>query len=135
MKIANKLKIALAGLTVMVSGLGLVAPAMATSGLTSMGAEVTKYISDSDTTTGKKATSSTLSDTVQTIIKLAIGIIGLLAVIMIIVGGFQYTTSAGDTGKVTKAKNTILYGVIGLVIALLAYAIVFFVLKSVLGIE
>ena len=68
---------------------------------------------------------------VNRIINLAIGVIGLLAVIMIIVAGFQMTTSAGNAAKVAKAKNTMLYAIIGLVIALLAYAIVNFVLASV----
>lgn len=68
---------------------------------------------------------------VNRIINVAIGIIGLLAVIMIIVSGFQMTTSAGNPAKVAKAKNTLTYAVIGLVIALLAYAIVNFVLASV----
>lgn len=54
--------------------------------------------------------------------------VGIIAVVMIIFGGVQMATSAGDAGKVTKAKNTILAAVIGLVIAVLAYAIVHFVL-------
>ncbi len=57
-------------------------------------------------------------------------IIGAVAVIMIIIGGLRYTTSNGDSGQVTSAKNTILYGVIGLVVALLAYAIVNFVVSA-----
>ena len=52
---------------------------------------------------------------------------------MIIVAGFQMTTSAGDAAKVAKAKNTMLYAIIGLIITLLAYAIVNFVLKSAFG--
>jgi multisubunit Na+/H+ antiporter MnhB subunit len=51
-------------------------------------------------------------------------------VVVIILGGVQYTTSSGDPAKVKKAKDTILYGIIGLVVALLAYAIVNFVLSS-----
>lgn len=71
------------------------------------------------------------SDGVMTkVINLLLFIIGVVAVIMIIYGGIQYTTSAGDTGKVTNAKNTILYSVVGLVVALLAYALVNFVLKT-----
>ncbi len=54
-------------------------------------------------------------------------IIGALSVVMIIVGGFKYITSSGDPSKVGSAKNTILYAVIGLVLSLLAYAIVQFV--------
>ena len=50
---------------------------------------------------------------------------------MVIIGGIQYTTSGGDSAAVTKAKNTILYGIVGLVIALLAYAIVNFVITRI----
>ena len=53
-----------------------------------------------------------------------IWIIGVAAVIMIIVGGVKYITSGGDANKLTSAKNTILYSVVGLVVALFAYAIV-----------
>ncbi len=55
-------------------------------------------------------------------------VIGILSVIMLIVGGVKYAMSAGDAKAVTDAKNTILYALIGLVIAILAYAIVNFVL-------
>lgn len=65
------------------------------------------------------------------IINVALGVIGFTAVVMIIMGGVQYTTSSGDAAKVTKAKNTIMYGVVGLVIALLAFAIVNFILTNV----
>lgn len=50
---------------------------------------------------------------------------------MIIIGGFNFMTSAGDPGKVKKGKDTILYGIIGLVVALLAFAIVNFVLNGI----
>ena len=58
--------------------------------------------------------------------------VGVASVIVIIIGGVMYTTSSGDQQKVTKAKNTILYGIIGLIIAVLAYGIVNFVLDSIL---
>lgn len=57
--------------------------------------------------------------------------LGAVSVVMIVVGGFQYATSQGDSGAVAKAKNTILYSVIGLVVALLATAIVTFVINSI----
>jgi len=69
--------------------------------------------------------------TIQTIINVILAVVGVIAVIMIIIGGIQYTTSAGDPGKVKKAKDTILYGIVGLVIALAAFAIVNFVLDNV----
>ena len=72
-----------------------------------------------------------LSDTFTTVIIVIIGIVGFLAVIMIIIGGITYTTSAGDAGKVKKAKDTIMYGIIGLIVAILAFAIVNFVLANI----
>ena len=67
------------------------------------------------------------------IINVALGVIGVAAVVMIIFGGFFYTTSQGNPANVKKGKDTILYGIIGLVIALLAFAIVNFVLGNVFG--
>lgn len=58
----------------------------------------------------------------------ALFLIGAISVIMLIYGGITYTLSAGDSTKVTNAKNTIMYAIIGIVVALLAYAIVNFVL-------
>jgi uncharacterized membrane protein len=57
-------------------------------------------------------------------------VVGIAAVFMIVAGGFKYVTSGGDSGKVSGAKSTILYAVIGLVVVALAQSIVFFVLKS-----
>ena len=74
-----------------------------------------------------------LMTTLTGIINVIIGIVGFLAVVMIIIGGISYTTSAGDANKVKKAKDTIMYGVIGLVVAILAFAIVNFVLGAVVG--
>lgn len=71
-----------------------------------------------------------LNTVVQTIINTVIFVVGMLAVVMIILGGVSYATSQGDPSKVTKAKNTIMYGIIGLVICLLAFAIVNFVLQA-----
>lgn len=65
---------------------------------------------------------------VKNVINTMLYVLGALAVIMIIFGGIRYTTSAGDAKKVEQAKNTILYSVVGVVIALLAFAIVNFVI-------
>lgn len=67
----------------------------------------------------------------ETIINVIISAVGVIAVAVIVLGGILYVTSTGDAAKAKRAQNTILYGVVGLVIALLAYAIVNFVLKSV----
>jgi hypothetical protein len=60
--------------------------------------------------------------------------IGLIAVVMLVFGGFKYIISGGDSSKVTAAKNTIIYAIIGLIIVILAYAIVNFVVGTVSGI-
>ena len=74
-----------------------------------------------------------LWNNIQTIINAVIGILGLVCVVVIIIGGINYMTSSGDSGKVKKAKDTILYGVIGLVVCVLAFAIVNFVLGNILA--
>ena len=66
---------------------------------------------------------------IKKIINALLFILGVLAVVMIIVGGLKYILSDGDSSKITGAKNTILYSVAGLVVAILAYAIVGFVLS------
>ena len=67
-------------------------------------------------------------DIVKTVINSILLILGMIAVVMIVIGGIRYTTSNGDASNVKAAKDTILYAVVGLVVALLAYAIVNFVL-------
>ncbi|MFZ2275639.1 MAG: pilin [Candidatus Nanogingivalis sp.] len=71
-----------------------------------------------------------LKTTARNIINTLLWVVGVAAVIMIIYGGIQYVISAGDSGKVGKAKNTILYAVIGLVVAVMSYAIVNFVVSN-----
>lgn len=57
-------------------------------------------------------------------------IVGIIAVIMLIWGGLRYVLSGGDSKKVTDAKNTVLYAIIGLVISFLAFAIINFVIDA-----
>lgn len=57
--------------------------------------------------------------------------VGIVSVVMLIYGGLRYVMSGGDSKKVTDAKNTILYAIIGLIIAVLSYAIVHFVLQAI----
>lgn len=57
-------------------------------------------------------------------------VVGAISVIMIIIGGFRYIISGGDSNGVTGAKNTILYAIVGLVIVLFAQVIVRFVLTN-----
>ena len=86
-------------------------------------------------TTGSCASASGAGSDINNLIATAINIfslvVGVIAVVMIIVGGVKYITSGCDSGNVTGAKNTILYAVIGLVIVAIAQIIVQFVLEEV----
>ena len=133
MKVTEKIKMLVMGLAA-VSTLGAavafapVAGAISNAGSTA----ATKWVNSSyqAEATGNGTDLMTI---LNIIINVALGIIGFVAVAMIILGGVQYATSAGDAAKVTKAKNTILYGVVGLIIALLAFAIVNFILSNIFG--
>jgi hypothetical protein len=72
-------------------------------------------------------------DVVQTVAGILIWVIGVASIFMIVFGGIKIGTSAGDAGKVRSGKNMIMYAVIGLVVALLAWAIVDFVVENVMG--
>ena len=70
---------------------------------------------------------------VQNLLNTTFGVVGVIVVIMIIIGGFYYMASQGEPDRVQKGKNTILYGIIGLIICLSAFAIVNFVLAGLNG--
>ena len=74
-----------------------------------------------------------LTGVFKIIINVILGVVGLIAVVMIIIGGINFTTSQVDPAKTKKARDTVLYGIVGLVVALLAFAIVNFVLTNVFG--
>lgn len=74
--------------------------------------------------------STNLTAFVKNIINILLFVVGAVSVVMIIIGGLRYATSAGDQSNVKAAKDTILYSVVGLVIAFLAFAIVNFVIDS-----
>jgi len=66
----------------------------------------------------------------QQVVNVLLFLIGAIAVIMLIIGGIRYVISGGDQAAVTSAKNTILYAIVGIIVAFLAYAIVEFVLTA-----
>lgn len=71
-----------------------------------------------------------LADRIKTVVNILLYMLGSIAVIMIIIGGIRYTTSNGDSSNTKAGKDTILYAVVGLVVAILAFAIVNFVIRS-----
>lgn len=78
--------------------------------------------------TGAEASEDSIYVIIKTIINIFSIVVGAVSVIMIILGGFRYITSGGDSNGVTSAKNTILYAIVGLVIVLFAQVIVQFVI-------
>ena len=92
---------------------------------------------NSEITSGMNATSagtSTPTDAnvvIKNVTNIMFFIIGAVSVIMLIYGGIRYTTSGGNTNSVTAAKNTVIYSIVGLVISILAYAIVNFVVTNI----
>lgn len=76
------------------------------------------------------STGDATGNIVTPIVNTLLFILGAISVIMIIVAGIRYATSGGDAGSVTAAKNTLMYAVIGLVVAILSYAIVNFVVTA-----
>lgn len=87
---------------------------------------IKNQINNTKTNTGA---SGDANSAVRTALQVVFSVVAIISVVMIIIGGISYTTSKGDPGKVTKAKGTIIYGIIGLIVSLLAFAIVTFVLN------
>jgi len=72
-------------------------------------------------------------ETVSSIIRAFMGLLGIVAVVIILLGGFKWMTAAGNEEKVSEAKKLILSGIIGLVIIMSAYAIAQFVVGAVMN--
>lgn len=71
-----------------------------------------------------------LTTTIRNIVNLLSVIVGIVAVIVVVISGFRYVTSGGDSSKISGAKNTLIYAIVGLVIVALAQSIVRFVLSK-----
>lgn len=67
-------------------------------------------------------------EAVDALIAAVFGIAGVVAVVFIIIGGLRYTISQGDPGQVQRAKDTILYAIVGLVLVIASYTIINFIL-------
>jgi hypothetical protein len=80
---------------------------------------------------GLTSTPASNSFFIDTVLPTSAILASVILIIVIIIGGLRYTISAGDPEQIQKAKNTILYGVVGFVVVMLAYTIVNFVLVSV----
>ncbi len=92
-----------------------------------LGSASTVITSGANAACGSSCNKSLLPATFATIANTLTYLVGAVSVIMIIVGGLRYVTSNGDQKNVTAAKDTILYAVIGVVVAIVAFAVVQFV--------
>lgn len=95
-----------------------------------LAASATDKIKEGVNKVGGDENKTSLEDQIKTITNVLLFIIGAIAVIMIIIGGIRYVTSNGDASQTKAAKDTIMYAVIGVVVAILAYAIVNFVIEA-----
>lgn len=83
------------------------------------------------TATGLSTTD--IRTTIGNVIKVFLGLLGIIAVIIILLGGFKWMTAGGDAAKVERAKKTLINGVLGLVIIISAYAITAFIIRAIIG--
>ena len=128
----NKIKMMLAGL--------LMVPALAVAGAAVVPTD-TVYAQEGGIRGGSQAAQDpTVPENIdqddgliKRVVNILLFIIGAIAVIMLIIGGIRYTISGGDQSQVTAAKNTILYAIVGIIVAIFAYAIVNFVLDEFLN--
>jgi hypothetical protein len=80
--------------------------------------------------TGGNCSGSGVNNIVNTAVEVLSIVVGIVAIIMIMVAGFKYLTSAGDANKVGSAKNTLIYALVGVAVAALAQFLVHFVLHQ-----
>jgi len=65
-----------------------------------------------------------ISDAIANVVTLLAGLLAVLAILMIVISGIMYITAVGDRSRIDRAKSTLLYAIIGLIVALLAWVIV-----------
>jgi multisubunit Na+/H+ antiporter MnhB subunit len=117
----NKIKIAVIALVALV-GVATLAPAY-------VGASSASQIQTGVNSVDSGGNAS-LQTQIKRIVNTALFLLGSIAVVMIVLGGIRYTISNGESSQIKSAKDTIMYAVIGLVVSILAYAIVNFVVDQ-----
>lgn len=123
--------ILLPALSVPAAAAALSAPTPASTFASAFKDQACQGLTDLDSSTGCNATADNgIHNLVTSIVKLLSTIVGILAVIFIIVGGFKYVTSGGDSNRVSSAKNTIIYALVGLVIVAISQFLVNFVFNT-----
>lgn len=120
----KKVKLLVATLAVVLFGAAVMAPAAVSAAVNPLDS-VCASNPDSEVCQNRTDGASTL---IGNLVNALLFVVGTLSVVMIIIAGIQYTASSGDSARVTHAKNTLTYSIVGLVVSFLAYAIVNWVL-------
>jgi len=121
----TKLKTLLAGLTIFVLSAPVVRAEVITVNNMFGGNEGTDFANEAG------LGSADLTTTIANFIRVGLGFLGIVAVVIILIGGFKWVTAGGEEEKVKKAKKYIMQGLVGLVIVLAAYAIATFALGAI----
>ena len=118
-----------AAVAVLASGIMMAQPSLV---LADAKGDICAGIGTADPATNGGCSTSTapVSNTLRNVINLLSIIAGVVTVIMIIIAGFKYVTSGGDSSKIGSAKTTLTYAIVGIVIVALSQAIVQFVLQK-----
>ena len=120
-------------LSIAIAALAAFLPIASTHAVTNVcDSDVPQSIKDANGCGGGTGTTD-FSNAIVGIINGVIGIFAAVAAIFVVVGGYYYMTSGGDPGKVKRGKDTILYALIGLAVAALAFAIVNFVIVNIIN--
>lgn len=90
----------------------------------SVSAQVSKGIDTATTSEMQGKSIDGDSGLIKTVVNILLWAVGILSVIMIIFSGFRYITSSGDASKTKSARSTLIYSVVGLIVAIMAWAIV-----------
>jgi hypothetical protein len=114
----------------LLSGLAGLVPA-ATSNVGAIDSHARTGFDGSVTEVGGSEASS-MPEVVKSAINILLYVAGVIAVIIIVVGGLRFVTSEGDAQAANKAKNAVIYALTGLVVAVLAYALVNFILDKII---
>lgn len=115
-------KILTAGM-LMVGLLGVLTPAVSAAN----GINICSGNEDSIYCKNKNTGETQVNGIIKTIVEVLLTAVGAISIIMIVIGGIMFALSSGDAQKAAKARNTVLYAVVGLAVSLFASAIVNFV--------
>jgi hypothetical protein len=126
----NKIKLLLISLGIIAGAMAFHAPAVSAQSASESVCKGIGVLTESGECDESSSSGPSVNSIIRTTITILSFLIGIISVIMIMVGAFKYITSGGDSGKVTSAKNTIVYALIGLVIAALAQVLVRYVLTQ-----